>query len=246
MYNDFALIFQTVTRRGLLSTNLSYDSSRAHPLLVTHHPLHDVDGQKLIGAGRRLSTRDLSALRQLLDDAAPDGEGWIEDNLLYRSRNQMVWFVPGRIRPMHFKLQGLQPFSLDFHWPNLVFRYHTEQGFTLAAYAQPGRPTPNTLLYHAPLMNIYGDGRLCLGSATGSDELSADGRRAWEVAVFDSAFTHRNHDHLIRFGRTIPDDPDADYLGRVRQKARSGKPFFSREMVSLNQSLGNWISATPG
>ncbi|HID72472.1 TPA: hypothetical protein EYP38_00905, partial [Candidatus Micrarchaeota archaeon] len=109
MTNDFALIFQ-MAHKKVISADW-YETGRANSaMMVTQHPLYTVDEQRLIGSGRRLSNRDLAVLRELLDEAVPYDEGWIEDDLLYRSRHEMVWFIPGRVRPMHFRLRGRKAF----------------------------------------------------------------------------------------------------------------------------------------
>ncbi len=236
MVEDYALIFQHI--------DLNYLNSGAGSakVVVTRHPVFTQDdGQRLLGAGRRVANRDLRSMRKSLDRAFTDGEGWLEDALLFRTGQEMAWFVPAQKRPIYFRVVGNKVFTYQIQWPTLVFRYHETHGFRIVACAGTHRPTPDRKLYHAPLWNIGDKGTLCLGSASGGNDLSAASRRQWEEAVFESAFSHSNHDRVIRYGRKKPENPDQAYLSFIRDKHRTGQPIFSREMVPFGMALGQWL-----
>ena len=236
----FALIFQSINTPSVVP-----DHSHSSAVVVTRHPVFvQEDGRAhSLGAGVRLSHSDLDAMRRMLGmDTARFG-GWLDDDLLYLSDSLMVWHVPGQLRPMHFKPPG-QKRSQQYlvRWPNLVMQFHSEMGFRIAAYAAQGKPGPNTRLYHAPLMNVYENTSLCLGSAQGGQGLTAKSRTVWNEAVFDSNFSHKNHDRLIRLKSSVKeDDINRAYLRFIRDKAVSGKPFYAKDMTPLGKTLDEWV-----
>jgi PRTRC genetic system protein B len=232
----FALIFQEHRK-----TPLNPFGGNGSSVVITRHPLFvSEDGrQQHIGAGALLSNADLIDLRHALDQGITSSGGWITDDLLYLSESGMAWYVPSAKRPMYFRLGG-KSFRHTVIWPTLVMQYHTAKDFRIAACAGRGKPKPNTKLYHAPLFNVYADGRLCLGSASGAKTLDEKGRNAWNEAVFDSNFSHTNHSGLLRSSRS-KEVTDRDYLRVIKEKARSGTPFLAKDMAPLGRQLKDWI-----
>lgn len=91
--------------------------------------------------------------------------------------------------------------SVSVKWPHLVF-IASEQNLRVFAVLGNKRPTPETKLYHAPLMNIFSDGRLCFGSAVRPDRITVDSIPEWSAAIFDSRFSHVNHQRTIKGAST--------------------------------------------
>ncbi|WP_419631571.1 hypothetical protein, partial [Thiolapillus sp.] len=237
---SFALIFQSVEKPDVTG---HFHSTNA--LVVTRHPIFMADDGRAhsLGTGMQVCQDDLNAMRQMLGMDIPSYGGWLGDDLLYLSESLMVWHVPGQLRPMYFKPPG-QKRSQQYlvRWPHLIMQYHTQKDFRIAAYAAQGKPCPSTRLYHAPLMNVYDNTTICLGSANGGDGLTAQARAIWNEAIFDSNFSHKNHDRLIRLKSTVKEkDINRAYLRFIRDKAATGKPFYAKDMTPLGKTLDEWI-----
>jgi PRTRC genetic system protein B len=168
--------------------------------IVTEHKIHQRPGDAvpMIGAGKALSkagcrrvATQLAGIGERPDDGAPV---FLPDNLLVASKSILCWHEPSKVRPMWFIEAGT---SVSVKWPHLVF-VASERGLRVFAMLGNKRPTTETKLYHAPLMNIYGDGRLCFGSAVCPDRITVDSIPEWNAAIFDSRFSHVNHDRTIK------------------------------------------------
>lgn len=173
-------------------------------LIVTEHKIHQRPGDAvpMIGAGKALSK---AACRRVATQLTGIGERGCEalpvflpENLLVASKSILCWHEPPKVRPMWFVEAGT---SVSVKWPHLVF-VASEQGLRVFAVTGNKRPTPETKLYHAPLMNIYDDGRLCFGSAARPDRITVDTIPEWNAAIFDSRFSHVNHQRTIKGAST--------------------------------------------
>lgn len=182
-----------------LDQNL-FERGQSTNLLVTEHKIHQRPGDTvpMIGAGKALSK---SACRRVALQLASIGERkdssdvtFLPPNLLAASKSVLCWHEPPKVRPMWFIEAGA---SVTVKWPHLVF-IANESGLRVYAVSGNKRPTPDTKLYHAPLMNIYSDGWLCFGSASRPDSLAVDSIPEWNAAIFDSRFSHVNHDRTIK------------------------------------------------
>lgn len=106
------------------------------------------------------------------------------------------WMTPpAAVRPLPVR-QGDRTFVLRAPWPALVLAVR-EQQFYVAALARNRRPTPNTPLYHAPLMNVGASGRVCTGNAELPPAVGLDALAGWEAVLTDTYFTHVNHPRTV-------------------------------------------------
>lgn len=88
---------------------------------------------------------------------------------------------------------------------------------------------------------MYDDTRMCMGDVPSPHEYGPAHVGAWEVVVFDSAFTHVNH-HAALPRRTTSDD-DA-LLGYWACEARRTTPPAAEDLSPLGLTLGEWLKAT--
>lgn len=196
-----------------------------------------------------------------------------EGNILAENREVVWWWLPACQRPMWFKtveptqqLTALNGKSVTH--PPLLFRVikRGTGALTVWAMLENDRPTLNTELYHAPYMNRYADGSICLGSARDRSltDMKKAGPRDWEGIFFDSNFSHTAPP--LNYGKASkkPIDPAADLGSEAAQRnerlvayasflqeTRSLKPwssacraFFARSLVPANTTLGKRLNSS--
>jgi PRTRC genetic system protein B len=171
----------------------------ASSLVATSHPLTLYKGRSSpeIGAGHVLSDADTREVLESMLDKIPQYSGFIPTDVLSISSNHIAWTVKASVRNLYFKPRGRKN---TLKWtvpvPTLLFVASTK-GLSIAAVKTKRRPTEKTALYHAPLMNIYNDGRVCLGSASYPSEISPDTRPSIEDCIFKTNFAHINHNKTL-------------------------------------------------
>jgi PRTRC genetic system protein B len=206
----------------------------------TTHAIEQSDSGVRLGAGRLLALEDQQALLNILLGALSAESAFLPPEILSHSPAQLAWYVPGTVRPMWFR-DARQTRRLPVPWPTLVFRVREER-LSLAALGRSRRPNAEDPLFHAPLMNVFDNTELCAGNAKLPRGWSLAHRSAYERAVFDTAFTHVNHRRTLRAAKGGP-ITTAEHLRFWREL--SGGPrrrFPSAALVTLNQSLGKWLS----
>ncbi|MFD2145747.1 hypothetical protein [Mucilaginibacter antarcticus] len=89
----------------------------------------------------------------------------LPQNVLYvnqQANGYAVWYTPPQEVNLFF-VDGLHIPSGKFHVPAMLWKANAER---LAVYALKGKakPTENTKLCHAPYLNIYAGGQVCMGT----------------------------------------------------------------------------------
>jgi PRTRC genetic system protein B len=203
------------------------------------HPInHTVRGIEL-GAGRMLSVEEQQRLISALLGAHVGKRGFLPQEVLCHSPDQLAWYVPGRVRPLWFR-DGTGPQHWNVPWPTLVFRVRNGR-LSLAALGSRRRPGENARVFHAPLMNIHASCEMCTGNVSMPKGWSLSHRAGYERAVFDTIFTHVNHEHTLR---STSDGPvgTADHLRFWRELAhRDSRRFPIGVLVPLESNLSQWL-----
>lgn len=156
----------------------------AHPVLTTY-------AKPELGAARPLSHEQKAAIIQSLGVRSFTAT---RENTLAVSANGSAWWRPPATAPLRFaaKYQGTEAISclndIPVPLPGLVF---IATHGRLSVYAVQGgtRPTPETMLCHAPFWNIFGNAQVCQGTTIYPKEITPDAQEAWEAAFFGSYFT---------------------------------------------------------
>lgn len=203
-----------------------------HPLTATRR------GQAAIGAGRPFSHRDLQALLALL--AGQPGRRpveWLPSTILAHSTAFTAWWRPARVGPMGFLLHG-QRFGFRVPWPSLVF-VAREQRLWCAALAENTRPEPETMLYHAPLMNIDAHSEVCLGTAEVPPDSTIPSLAAWEAVVCETSFAHVNHRHTLQIDGAT--DISTEQHFAFWQALHDQTRFPATARVPLRCTVQDWI-----
>lgn len=167
--------------------------------MVTVHQVNAEYGKApVIKSGKILTPQDEAEMARLLlkPEESVNEVQIFPENLLHLSRHSVAWHVAGRRRPMLLRNSEGQLQVLDVIWPNLVF--HSAYGELRVATYTGDRPKAADLLFHAPLANVFADTRVCLGSASIPATSRLEDIPAFEAAMFESAFTHQNHQEAIR------------------------------------------------
>jgi len=208
-------------------------------LLATVHPLRATrSGQSVIGAGRPLTHRDLHGWLATLADQTPvDDTVWLPNTLLARGRDFSVWWRRAHIAPIWFLLHG-ERFGFRVPWPPLVF---VARGRDLwcAALARNARPQPNTMLCHAPLMNINAHGAVCLGNAEPPPEGAITALPAWEATVCDTHFSHVSHDRTLMLAGQERIGTETHFA--FWQRLDGAAHFPSAALASFHRTLSAWV-----
>ncbi|ULQ48406.1 hypothetical protein JN531_016645 (plasmid) [Flagellatimonas centrodinii] len=216
-----ALVFGELISRGQRIT------------VVTEHPV-DAEG---LGVGVLLSE---SSVRQLLERLGYGDPGdtenlLLEPEILAMTPGLVSWLVPGAVRPMWFRL-GSKDAHVTVCWPDLVFAVTARGTLAVAACSAAAcKRTRNVNLYHAPLMNVYGDGRVCL---PGGVELRASraGRPSAEDAMFKTAFSHVNHTAVLPGNKPTT---NANVLRFWR--AQGKRPVQVKQLRPMGVCLADWL-----
>ncbi|WP_295390963.1 PRTRC system protein B [uncultured Thiodictyon sp.] len=208
---------------------------------ITYHPLDDDAQGTRILPGRPLTVADARALLESLLGERTSELRWTPPNVLASGDEALVWSVPGTVRPMLFRGKKDGPIRLDVPWPTLVFAA-TDGAIRLAAIKSRGRPTARTPLFHAPLWNVYADGRVCLGSATVPPLDGIDAMPAYESAIFDTLFSHGNFRGNLAYRQDHGETSDRDHLRFWRELALAKTPRFPNAvLVPMGQRLATWL-----
>lgn len=235
-----ALVFHQIDMPpldALHDNEYSYrDPSRGTQLALTVHDIQQSPTGAVITAGRLFSEADKQELRDYLNGEDSIKSEWLPSNLMLINSQKMVWYVPSKIRTMHITV-GSKVQHISLKWPSLIFQADSDGQLKIAAYSGSARPKLSQPLYHAPLWNIYGNTKLCSGSAITTNIISVSSMKVWEDAVFETVFTHSNHGEVLKHTKSRK---QRSYIRFIMEKARSGTSFKASEMTPLNITLEQW------
>jgi PRTRC genetic system protein B len=169
---------------------LVYEDER-QAFATLHEIVPQAEGAPLLAPAQPLS---LAFLRRLSEGlGARIAPEVLPANVVVRTPEMLVWWVPGSRRIMFFGAVDKKAISLNglvFPQPPLVFKVRNRELFVRALDANH-RPETDTCLKTAPYWNVAADnGRVCLGTVRAPDSASVDSMPLWETAFFQSEFTH--------------------------------------------------------
>jgi len=149
-----------------------------------------------LGPGRVVSMRSIS--ERFAKITGSNATCLLPERVFISNQKMFAWHTQAHYAPMWFSING-QQWAHRVWWPNLVWVVDKQQRrLRLFAVGRSTRPTLETVLYHAPLMNIGGEGTLCEGSARLPRRLDEGHIGEIEACVFASNFTHVNHDQTLK------------------------------------------------
>lgn len=123
----------------------------------------------------------------------------VPESLLFHDsrpgKHIVAWYEPAKVRILQFAPKQGYKANYKIPLPPLFF---SGNGNELSVWAMKvtGRPTLNTLLFHAPLCNVYDDGKICMGNieSPGEDDV-ADLVAAWSFKFWNGLFTAHGTDN---------------------------------------------------
>ena len=185
--------------------------------------------------GTPLTKKLLAELLEKIDPIALEKtycKGLLPQNLLaFNNENAeptVIWYLKASERHLSFT-KGLAKDGL-MKLPALVFML---KGTTLSVWAiKTNNPNEDTVLYSAPFHNIYGDGKVCMGSAkTYKFKEVHSIMKNWEDAFFQSKFTHLNRESPIVGNLTT----------FINRQIKGKLPFDKNVLVATNKTIGDLI-----
>jgi PRTRC genetic system protein B len=147
-----------------------------------------------------LNEKEMSALSELLQTTQEVKGGYLKSkgilpaNVLYvnqQANGYAVWYTPPQEVNLFF-VEGLNIPSGKFHVPAMLWKANADH---LSVYGLTGKtkPTENARLCHAPYLNIYVSGQVCMGTVQINIAKSTcleEFTKTWEQYFFNSNFSH--------------------------------------------------------
>ena len=174
----------------------------------TYAEIHNINSEGDFEAGRPFRSEEIKAF-----DIIVDGEKTLNEKKCFPYRNilgfesdvmndKIAWIYPTCKIELHFSdsVNGVQ--TGHYYIPYLVF---ISDGKSVSIYAIKKKDIlnlkENTPLYHAPFMNVYVKGNVCMGSAKIKKYKNVNEMiQSVENAFFQSTFTHTNHNEIVKGG----------------------------------------------
>lgn len=160
---------------------------------------YDMDSSGSPINARPLSTEEAADVATLLQASSENNSflrvnGLLPANVIYMDASVsrcVLWHTPPRKVPLFFKKELSIPCGKAWV-PGLLWKADRKD---LYIYALPDkkRPTLKTPIHYAPFLNVYEDGRVCMGTVDTdiADNLSLDAfMKTWEQYFFNSYFSH--------------------------------------------------------
>jgi PRTRC genetic system protein B len=168
----------------------------SHNFATLHEIDVDDDNRPTILEGKLMSHDCIiSVLKDMVDIKQKRAMQILPDNVIAQADDSLVWHVPGQVRTMLFK-NGKKITRMAVPYPSLIFKV-IDNSLSVAASKFKRKPKADDILYHSPLMNVYSDSRVCVGTADCPTDSEMDSMAGWEKVIFDTIFTHTNHTHCL-------------------------------------------------
>ncbi|TDE53293.1 PRTRC system protein B [Flavobacterium sp. GT3P67] len=190
-----------------------------------------------------LTEREANALSKSLqtekekDKAFLKSNGILPTNILHVNPNTdkgaVLWYTKGQRKQLYF-VNDLNIPSGMAYVPPMIW-YANKNSLSVFALTSDRRSTEKTPLYFAPFLNIYEDGRVCMGSVNINIKNSASVEEftgAWEDYFFNSYFSHL-------LGQNSPIIGNCVHLWK--DLIGTGKPFPKEVLKKKNKTLKNLL-----
>lgn len=206
-------------------------------ILLRHELRGGPDGAQF-GPGVPLTVAGVERLLRVT--AGQKRDGLLPERLLADTGSSVLWYSKPCVAPMYFKVNGKQTVLDAVPWPALLY-LESEHGIFVWALKNGKRPTDETTLYHAPLMNIDARGRLCAPfEIEGRDQDLARRMAGVEDAVFKTNFSHINHSATINLRTKDGQVGNGRHLAFWRSLAKQKKTRFPvGSLVKTRQTVGD-------
>lgn len=181
---------------------------RRRDLFATLHGVEAVKGAapRLL-AGQPISLQAMKAIAREFGDQLKLKPQVLRERVLLSTDDLLLWWLPPCKRLCFFDIDWhegtegrdrLQGVSAQLPMPGLVFSLRRTrgagiwQGVNVFAVEGERRPSGETPVFRAPLLNLNDDGLVCWGSGKVPARRTQDDIEQWEDAFFGSTFSHYN------------------------------------------------------
>ncbi|MFD0749277.1 PRTRC system protein B [Mucilaginibacter calamicampi] len=185
-----------------------------------------------------LNVKEMATLSELLQTTQElkssylKSNGLLSINVLYvnqQSAGYAVWYTPPQEVTLFF-VDSLNISSGKYHVPAMVWKANADR---LAVYAIKGKakPAAKTKLYHAPFLNVYSGGNVCMGTVQiqiGKSSCLEEFMQLWQQYFFNSNFSHSINGN---------NSTKSDTTKLWRSLAGTGKEFPQDELLPNGLTL---------
>lgn len=172
----------------LSSAILIYEVHDRPVFASAHAVATDAKGAPVIRSGKAITVQALQELaRNLATTHGVTLFNWTSENTVLTGPGVHVWWTPACKRWMHFEASNLS-MHMPAMQPPLLWAI-AERALYVFGLRLNQRPQKDTVLCHAPYMNVFRNGAVCLGNMPVPQEPSPV---AWEDAFYAANFTHPN------------------------------------------------------
>ena len=162
---------------------------RSRHMVTVHAVEHTENRPPVLGAGTLLTMTTLRELSKQLGSVTL--LEWFPENVVARAAELLAWWMPAAVRPMFFAANSELGAVSGKHFPHPPLLFAVAKGILhVRALYESRRPSATSKLAVAPYWNISSDGKVCHGSMQAPKEVSSAWIAQWEIAFFQSEFTH--------------------------------------------------------
>lgn len=216
---------------------------------ATHHVIRKSDSGFELAPGVTLTSKNLKLLAQQTQQGLKQDFEVIPSNVLVGNDSLLAWWMPEGVQLMSFDVSmhdhggksRLQGVTGKVPTPALVFamrRNRTAGGAFLGLYIfaleKSERPTSETLLSRAPLLNVGEGGDVCWGDGVKPAGKTVKDIPAWQALFFSSVFTHYNGTVPI-----VGEDPYAFIADLMKKEATK---FPTESLKPMKRTLGSMLT----
>lgn len=169
---------------------------------IEHYDCKDMEEHNQLPAATPLSVDTANIIfkhLQLSKGGNISFKGMMPKTLLFCDPNtqKLVWKVNARKQQLFFD----NPQFKDDCYPIPTLIFSLVETTLYVFSVKTNNPTQNTQLYYAPFLNVWNDGKICMGTATidkSNVNYFEDLMDICEYQFFNSKFTHTNHDNITK------------------------------------------------
>lgn len=223
---------------ALSSALLIYRSKGGDAAYVTDHPVVQGKNGPEIGAGRPITQESLENVTKAVMKGASRRAGLLPENTLSVGGQWIAWWIPSGTRNFFFQTsdERIGVTNGAANHPALFFVAH-EHGLYVFALPNDDRPAMNTPLLNCPMMNVWVEGKVCLGTQPKPETSLGESVQEWTNGFFGSAFTHPNHDLAVKHKKGLYGFWRDNLDGKYKE---NGIP--ARCLVKTNKTVGSFLN----
>jgi PRTRC genetic system protein B len=194
---------------------------------VTKHPINN----GIIGKGKYVN---IDTVKEIFSGEETNELTLRNPKIIAENSKFIAWTTPAKKADMWFRCATNDPIRLHVNWTSLLFVANKRGLLNIYALSSNKTPDLDTVVYHAPLMNIGSNGSVCQGTAKLPKTIDNNALAEIESTIYSSFFTHVNHDHTLKgASKKNSKCSTPQQLKFWKAKAKSGDKVFAKELVKF-------------